>query len=348
MQSVDEITSELRHQPIEFAPFRDDFLPEAGALLAARHRRDRAALPELPDRFEDPGVARRAVEAAWRRPNASGVAALEGGGMAGYLIADVGIDAFRGRSVWVRLAGHALDEAVDAELYRDLYAAAGPPWLAQGCFIHYAMVPTADEAVLAAWGDLGFARDQVYALRALTDADADPGRTPEGITIRRATPDDRAALADMSSLIARSHAGPPAWVPVAPEVLAELREGYADLVDDPSWTVWLALREGQVVGFQAYFPLVAEDDNLLAAEGCIELKVAGTREEARGWGIGLALTRRGLAEARANDYTYCASDWHTPNLLSSRFWPRRGFRPMAYRLVRHIDPRIAWADGRSG
>jgi hypothetical protein len=31
--------------------------------------------------------------------------------------------------------------------------------------------------------------------------------------------------------------------------------------------------------------------------------------------------------------------------LGSRFWPRRGFRPVAYRRVRRVDQRIAWANG---
>lgn len=29
----------------------------------------------------------------------------------------------------------------------------------------------------------------------------------------------------------------------------------------------------------------------------------------------------------------------------SRYWPRQGFLPIAYRLSRFIDPRIAWAIG---
>ena len=74
----------------------------------------------------------------------------------------------------------------------------------------------------------------------------------------------------------------------------------------------------------------------------------GTREEARGRGIGRALTRHGLAHARAEGYAGCLTDWHVPNLLSSRFWPPRGFRPVVYRLARRIDPQIAWAHGKFG
>jgi GNAT superfamily N-acetyltransferase len=235
---------------------------------------------------------------------------------------------------------------VDADLYRDLYATAGTRWLAHGCFKHYVLVPTANEAILAAWNALGFGQDQAYALRPLTDADDDPGSSPDGVTIRGATPDDHVLLADLSSLIARHHAGAPAWVPISPEDLADLRHGYAELVDDPDWTVWLALDQDEALGFQVYAEAEASDDDLLTPERCIELKVAGTREEARGRGIGRALTRHGLAQARVDGYAQCLTDWHIPNLLSSRFWPRRGFRPVVLRLLRRIDPQIAWADGK--
>lgn len=335
--------------PIELVPFDDDFISQAAALLAERHRRDRAVLSDLPVRFEEAEAARVAVEDVWGRPGASGVAALDGGRVVGYLIGDVNVvDAFRGRSAWIRLAGHALDPAVDADLYRDLYATAGARWLARGCFNHYVLVPTSNEAILAAWGALGFGQDQAYAMRPLTDADTDPGSSPDGVTIRSATPDDRAVLADLSSLIARHQAGAPAWVPISPENLADLRQGYAGLVDDHDWTVWLALDRDEALGFQAYVQAEAADDDLLTPERCIELKVAGTREEARGRGIGRALTRHGLAHARAHGYARCLVDWHVTNLLSSRFWPRRGFRPVVLRLLRRIDPQIAWADGKPG
>ena len=54
-----------------------------------------------------------------------------------------------------------------------------------------------------------------------------------------------------------------------------------------------------------------------------------------------------LADACARGYAYCAIDWVATNLLSSRFWPRQGFRPMVYRLMRQIDPRVLWAYGES-
>jgi hypothetical protein len=52
-----------------------------------------------------------------------------------------------------------------------------------------------------------------------------------------------------------------------------------------------------------------------------------------------------LAQAARAGFRYCETDWRSANLLASRFWPRQGFRPVAYRLARRIDPRIAWANG---
>jgi GNAT superfamily N-acetyltransferase len=150
----------------------------------------------------------------------------------------------------------------------------------------------------------------------------------------------------MATLIAQHQAGAPTWIPVPPENLPELRGGYADLVDNAEATVRLALRQDQVVGFQAYFTTQPADDDLLTPEACIEFKVAGTREGERGKGIGRALTQRGQAEARAQGYAYCLTDWVATNLLSSRFWPRQGFRPTIYRLMRNIDARVLWANGK--
>jgi hypothetical protein len=37
--------------------------------------------------------------------------------------------------------------------------------------------------------------------------------------------------------------------------------------------------------------------------------------------------------------------WQSANLLAARFWPRFGFKPVAFRLARMIHPAIAWAKG---
>ena len=144
----------------------------------------------------------------------------------------------------------------------------------------------------------------------------------------------------MYDLIWRTNVASPVWGVHLPENDDELREAYGNLVDDPDATVWLALLDGEPVGFQCFFPGEQAADALLVPEACTVLEVAGTKPQARGRGIGSLLTRYGLAQAYANGSRYCLADWRSANLLASRFWPSQGFQPVAYRLVRRVDPRI--------
>jgi GNAT superfamily N-acetyltransferase len=328
----------------KFTPFEVQHLAEAGAVLARRHRQDRLARPELPERFEDAEVARRAVEAAWRRPWTSGFAAFEGDRLRGYLMGELEVaDMARERSASIRRAGHAVDLDTDPRLFQDLYALAAPEWLTAGCFSHDVTVPAADDAELHAWFSLGFGAEQVWALRALTDADLTEAADVGDMTIRRAGTADRAAFVDLSPLISRQYVRAPIWTPLGPEIFADRRTNYAEVLADPSVTIWLACRGDQILGFQLYFPIETRDDALHLPDSCIDLNVGATVEFARGQGIGTLLTQRGLAEARAAGYDWCVADWRTTNLLAARFWPHRGFREVVYRLRRRIDERIAWA-----
>jgi GNAT superfamily N-acetyltransferase len=56
----------------------------------------------------------------------------------------------------------------------------------------------------------------------------------------------------------------------------------------------------------------------------------------RGGGVGLRLTQAAFAWARARGHDVIVTDWRVTNLLSSRFWPARGFRTTFLRLYRSI------------
>ncbi|HEV8653199.1 MAG TPA: GNAT family N-acetyltransferase [Actinomycetes bacterium] len=344
-------------------PFEEEHLDAAGELLAARHRDDRAAEALLPEAADDPTVARAAVAAAAAQPATSGASALRGGRLVGYLLGSRMPEDIVPRSAWVRPAGHALARDEDPGLYHDLYAVAGQPWVAAGCFSHFVVAPAADARAAAAWFALGFGQEQVYALRGLTEADAvarppvPEGGTgiraarplpPEGgIEIRLAGPGDLDLVMELAGAISRHQAGPPVWQPSLPEFLAQLRESQAELLADPTATYWLAVGlGGRLLGFEVMLPAEADEGDLRTPARCIHLMVAATRTELRGGGVGLALTAHALAAAREAGYETCITDWRSANLLASRFWSGRGFRPVALRLRRSIDPRIAWADGR--
>jgi glycine/D-amino acid oxidase-like deaminating enzyme len=103
-------------------------------------------------------------------------------------------------------------------------------------------------------------------------------------------------------------------------------------------TAMLLTRQGHdVTAFE-------RDAALHLPDSCIDLNVGATVESASGQGIDTLLTQHGLAAARAAGYDRCVADWRTANLLAARFWPRRSFREVVYRLRRRVDQRIAWAN----
>ena len=330
----------------EIVPFENEMVAEAGRLLAQRHRRDRATLPDLPAGFEAPAAAAAAVSATLEQSGTTGVAAVRDSQLMGYMLGRPAIDTLWGRSAWVRPAGCATDPAETHDLVRSLYAALATPWVEQGIFFHFALMPLADRALLDAWYSLSFGIEQVQALQSLAAVDPAPPRAPASVEIRRAGPDDKEALRTMSSVIWRQHIGPPVWAIMLPEMVSEQEDGWAELVDEKDVTMFLAFVDGQVAGSQGYWPHETSDHDLLVPRDSATMSVAGTLPDYRGRGISTALSRAVLAAARAEGYPILETDWRSANLLAANFWQSQGYQPVAYRLVRRIDQRIAWARGR--
>jgi GNAT superfamily N-acetyltransferase len=192
---------------------------------------------------------------------------------------------------------------------------------------------------------MSFGIEQIHALLDLY-RDAPPlPELPKGVEIRKAEKADRQHLADMSDVIWRQQVQAPTWAVMMPEAVAENVAGWAELVDEADVIVWLAFKDGQLAGTQGYWPFEQADDNLHIPENAQHMSVAGTKESARGQGISTLLTKYGLAQAKAAGAPFIETDWRSANLLASRFWPKQGFKPVVYRLVRRIDSRIAWAKG---
>jgi ribosomal protein S18 acetylase RimI-like enzyme len=331
--------------PMELVRFEEEHLDAAAELLARRHRAHRQTEPSMSARFEDPSVTREAVAATWGKNGTRGMAAIRSGRLVGYLLSTPRIEPVWGRSVWACQAGHALAEEVPAELYRDLYAALAPGWVAEGCFAHFAMVPAFDLPAVDAWFRLSFGQEQVHATREI-DANVTPASPADpSVEIRPAGPDDLERLMEISELIADHQATAPVFGINLPEGTADRREGYADLLNDATCRTYVALRGASAVGLAAFVPAEHSHADLIAPERACYLAVAATRAEERGRGIARALTTLGLREAGARGYRHCITDWRATNLLSSRVWPKLGFRPIVYRLSRRIDDRIAWARG---
>lgn len=66
------------------------------------------------------------------------------------------------------------------------------------------------------------------------------------------------------------------------------------------------------------------------------LGFAAVAPEARGQGAGRALAEAVVDWVTASGFTSVATDWRVTNLLSSRTWPRLGFRTSFLRLHRLV------------
>ena len=331
---------------IELLPFTDEIIPDAGRLLADRHKCNREILPLLPVRFEDPAVASKAVEILWQEKYTGGYAAFRNGRLIAYLIGKTATDPW-GRAGYVYLPGYAVAEDERPAVIQDLYALLGEDWVKKGCFDHCLYISAADTKVIQTLFDIGFGKERIDALMDLRTLEIPEVKEPTELVIRKAGSGDNAHLGSLSNIIFRALAKPPYWHPTVPEDWDDLYEGWSELADDKEWTIWLALENDEALGIVGFRPEEEIDTQVLAAPRTVYLSVAATKPEARGRGISTVLTWHGLKQAQQEGYEICYSNWISPNLLASRFWPRFGFQDAAYRLAKKVNPMIAWAKDES-
>jgi ribosomal protein S18 acetylase RimI-like enzyme len=316
---------------LEIRAFSDEHLDGAAELLAARHRRQRVAESLLPRRFEDPRVAREALEALWRQDATSGCTCFRDARLIGYLIGSRRDPAEWGDNVWVDYAGHAVEEPEDV---RDLYAAAAARWVDEGRRHHFAQVPAHDRALLDAWFRLGFGQQQADGV--VDVPESVEVRVPAGVEVRGPTVDDVEALIPVDLALPRHHRASPVFSTRPLTAEDELRAEWAKTLAGGEETVFIGCRGDHPVACWALVDGKPYMPALIAPERTCYLKFAATVPEARGSGIGVALTDTSLAWAAEQGYRAMGTDWRVTNLLASRFWPRRGFRTTFRRLYRHI------------
>jgi GNAT superfamily N-acetyltransferase len=293
---------------LEIHPFSDDFRPEAAGLLADRHARHRAAEPLLAD----------VTDFAAQLPSGDGAVATRGGSVVAYVIADVD-----DQEAQIGLAGSAASEP---EALRDVYAHLAGAWPTH----HRVLVPATDAALIDPWFRVAFGCQFMTAVREVEAAEA----VDFGGTIRPSTPADLEAVAGFDRLLWTHQAATPSF--------SGLDASAKDFEDEwrPLWQEeefpfhHVAELDGRVVGHVLLFDRPTGD--LRVPERNIDLAHVVTLEDVRGLGVGLALTAAALTWSHEQGYRSMTTDWRSNNLLSSRFWPARGFRPTFLRLYRSV------------
>jgi GNAT superfamily N-acetyltransferase len=320
---------------VELHAFSPDFVPDAGRLLAARHRLHRQSAPLLSPRFESAEAAEREIAAAARADHASGAVATRGGVVVGYLIGAPKDASTWGPNVWVESAGHAVDESETRETLRDLYGLAAECWVDAGRTAHYAVVPSHDLELQEAWSRVGFGQQHLHAaLPAVTR----PAPPPEHVVVRRAMRSDIAALAALEIALPAHQGRSPVFSAGRRPTLEESVAEWEDDFDDPAYTTFVAERDGVVVGSAVGCSVEQSGSNtgLIRPDRAGFLGFAAVFPHARGMGVGRALGEAVLWWSSGAGYPAVVTDWRVTNLLSSRAWPALGFRSTFVRMHRVV------------
>jgi len=307
---------------IEFQPACDVDPALLAPLLDARHRAHRAAEPLMAA-----ADATAEVRAVVSHEAASGVVAVREGEVAGYLVAELREDEFWGRHAWVGYAGHAASER---ELVRDMYAAAAPAWIEEGARMHLPLVPALEE-MLDPWYRLGFGQMQQHAIR---ESGGREPRLPDGVTIRAAgKPDLERVAEELGTVVWNQQMLSPTFSGASPLDPERVRKDWLQAFEDPSDALFLAERGDQLFG---YVLLYRAPPTLGVPQDAVNLSLMAVAPSARGLGVGLALSDHACRWAAEEGYGSITIDWRVANLLASRFWPARGYRPMFLRMHRLI------------
>jgi GNAT superfamily N-acetyltransferase len=319
---------------LELRPFAEEDVAPAGVLLAARHRRQRQCEPLLAGHFEEPAAAQRQVAALWSAADVAGSVAVTQGRVVGFLLGAPKGVAEWGPNMWVEAAGHAVDG--DAEMIRDLYGLAASRWVEEGRTAHYVVVPVSEPTWVDAWFHVGFGLQHVHAIR---EAAAVGSPEPvEGVVIRRSRQEDIPALAALDLELPAHQAQSPVFSAGVVPTLAEAEAEWVDALDDSAFAAFTAEQAGAVLGAAVGCSIEKSSTHigLSRADDAGFLGWAVVSPEARGRGVGRALAETVISWAAAAGYRSVVTDWRATNLLSSRTWPRLGFRPTFLRLHRVV------------
>ncbi|WFA09276.1 hypothetical protein [Tissierella sp. Yu-01] len=316
----------------EFRPIGIGDIPAMVDLLVCRQNLESKVFPFLKNSCLNTKHITDLLEKLFVNSKAIGIGAFANDQLVGYIIGKIMIDNGRGRHIWVPYEGIAIRMDQPSELIRNLYANVSILWLEQGCFSHYTLVPLGNQVYYEAFLQLSFFIQQVHAIMNIEDYK--PFEKVSDADIRLANKKDSEAMGRMSSIIHSHQNSAPVFEPALPEVVVQIKEGYKRLVEDDEAMIIIAEKDMKELGFQVYEPITSD---LMAPDDGVELSIAGIYPSLMRSGVGKKLMNVGSRVVKEKGYNNIITDWRITNLASSTFWPKCGFKPIAYRMVRYID-----------
>ncbi len=335
---------------ITLVPFdRNRHLPEAAGLLAARHRRDRAQEPLLPEAYEDAAACQAEIERAFDAPAWAGMVAEAGGEVAGFAIMTPQVTAqthflasfFPLRGATAGYAAHAVKDGLEYDVYRALFAELADHFVSLGFFDFSVALPAADLASREAWASLGFGRTLTCAIRDVGPIDRAGAASVE---VHQASAEDAEVIFALNEELTLHHARSPIFNPFIRESDASSHDFQRNLLADAAANAhWVAYEGGKPVAMNTFMqPFFLSP--LTVAERTIYLFQGIVTQDARAGGVGSAVLAKGVEWAREQGYQHVALHFAAANLPGANFWQSSGFRPVEHSMRRRLDDRIAWAN----
>ncbi len=315
---------------LEIVPFREELLQPAAALWVDGFRRQREAVPILPDGLLDVGRVARNVAGLWQA--APMWAALHQGRLVGYLGAYM-VEEFRNttyRASYVPVWGHAVLEGHAAQVYRALYRPASASWRNAGCKVHALTLLAADVEAREVWYWNGFGLSGVDAIRPIDGLGEPPAA---GVQVRQARVEDAEIIAALEVEHCRHYSQPP--ILMAPPHASDAPQ-YREFLGQPENSVWLALRDGEPVGYLRFERSTFGATDIVQSETTIVNSGAFLRPQARGLRAAPAMLDAALRHYAALGFQRCSVDFESFNPEAAYFWMKY-FTPVCLSVQRHPE-----------
>lgn len=320
---------------------------EAGALLAARHRAERARFGLLPSAYDDPSRCAALVGETMRF--CDGAAARDGDRLLGFLTAFESapdpaspMARYLPERAAIHLAhGHAVAGGVAPfPVYAALFADLAGRAVTSGVTDFVVHCPIGDPDVEAAWVALGFGRINAVAIRSLELLDIP---LSDGVSIRIATPDDLDTVQRLVDEEPAFHAAPPMFQPLRQtETAAAVRAEIAGQLSADDHAFVLARRSGRDVGVLSIAP--GRGSPLYVPDGAVYISSTAVLADERGHGIGAGLVDAAFRWAIERDHRAACLHFATANVVSTSFWTGIGFVPVMAHFRRRLDRRVLGSD----